>query len=203
MKIARLVDRLKKDRGVKCTLVHTGQHYDFAMSEVFFQELRIPTPDVFLNVGSGSHAEQTAKIMTGFEAVLLEEKPDLVIVAGDVNSTLACSLTAAKLNVRVAHIESGLRSFDRTMPEEINRVVTDTLSDIYFVSEQSGVENLLREGAGKKSIHLVGSVMIDPIVNMAGAIHRSTVLRRLDLKPQNMPSYRSSARQCGLGGNVG
>ena len=149
MKIARLVDRLKKDRGTKCTLVHTGQHYDFAMSEVFFQELRIPTPDVFLNVGSGSHAEQTAKIMTGFEAVLLDERPDLVIVAGDVNSTLACSLTAAKLDVRVAHIESGLRSFDRTMPEEINRVVTDALSDIYFVSEQSGVENLLAKEPAK------------------------------------------------------
>jgi len=185
MKIARLVERLKKDRNFECLLVHTGQHYDFVMSEVFFQELRIPKPDVFLNVGSGSHAEQTAKIMIAFEAVLLDEKPDLVVVAGDVNSTLACSLTAAKLGVRVAHIESGLRSFDRTMPEEINRVVTDALSDIYFVSEQSGVENLIREGAAKKSIHLVGSVMIDPVLRMAKAIDRSRVLRRLDLKPQN------------------
>jgi len=185
MKIARLVERLKKNRGFECLLVHTGQHYDFVMSEVFFQELRIPKPDVFLNVGSGSHAEQTAKIMTTFEAVLLDEKPDLVVVAGDVNSTLACSLTAAKLHIKVAHIESGLRSFDRTMPEEINRIVTDALSDIYFVSEQSGVENLIREGAAKKSIHLVGSVMIDPVVRMAKAIDRSRILRRLDLKPQN------------------
>ena len=185
MKIARLVERLKKDRNFDCVLVHTGQHYDFEMSEVFFQELRIPTPDVFLNIGSGSHAEQTAKIMTAFETVLLNENPDLVIVAGDVNSTLACSLNAAKLHTKVAHIESGLRSFDRTMPEEINRLVTDSLSDIHFVSEQSGVENLLREGASKKSIHLVGSVMIDPLVRMAKAIERSRVLGRLDVEPQN------------------
>ena len=185
MKIARLVERLKQDRTTKCLLVHTGQHYDFEMSEVFFQELRIPRPDVFLNVGSGSHAEQTAKIMTGFEAVLLTERPDMVIVAGDVNSTLACSLTAAKLHVRVAHIESGLRSFDRRMPEEINRVLTDSLSDIHFVSEQSGVENLLREGASKKSIHLVGSVMIDPIVRMAKTIGRSRVRHRLNVKPRD------------------
>jgi len=184
MKIARLVERLKKDRSTKCLLVHTGQHYDFEMSEVFFQELRIPTPDIFLNVGSGSHAEQTAKIMTGFESILLNENPDLVIVAGDVNSTLACSLTAAKLHIKVAHIESGLRSFDRTMPEEINRVLTDSLSEIHFASEQSGVENLLREGASKRSIHLVGSVMVDPVVRMAKTIDRSRVLRRLALRPQ-------------------
>jgi len=184
MKIARLVELLKKDRSTICVLVHTGQHYDFEMSEVFFQELRIPTPDVFLNVGSGSHAEQTAKIMTGFETILLNEKPDLVIVAGDVNSTLACSLTAAKLHIKVAHIESGLRSFDRTMPEEINRVVTDSLSEIHFASEQSAIENLLLEGASKKSIYLVGSVMVDPVVRMAKTIDRSRVLRRLALRPQ-------------------
>jgi len=185
MKIARLVDRLKKDRRIDCILLHTGQHYNFAMSEVFFQELRIPTPDVFLNVGSASHAEQTARIMTSFETVLLDERPDLVVVAGDVNSTLACSLTAAKLHIKVAHIESGLRSFDRAMPEEINRIVTDALSDIHFVSEQSGVDNLLREGAGKKGIHLVGSVMIDPLVSKMKSIDRSKILRDLGLRPQD------------------
>jgi len=182
MKIARLVDHLKKNRRIDCQLVHTGQHYDFAMSEVFFQELRIPTPDIFLNVGSASHAEQTARIMTSFETVLLDRRPDLVIVAGDVNSTLACSLTAAKLDIIVAHIESGLRSFDRTMPEEINRIVTDSLSDLHFVSEQSGVDNLLREGANKKGIHLVGSVMIDPLVSKMKAIDRSKILSDLGLK---------------------
>ena len=184
MKIALLVERLKKNWRVECLLVHTGQHYDFEMSEVFFQDLRIPTPDIFLNVGSGSHAEQTAKIMTSFERVLIDEKPDLVVVAGDVNSTLACSLTAAKLHIKVAHIESGLRSFDRTMPEEINRVVTDALSDIHLVSEKSGVENLLREGAGKKSIHLVGSVMIDPLVSKMKLIDKSKIIRRIGLKPR-------------------
>jgi UDP-N-acetylglucosamine 2-epimerase (non-hydrolysing) len=182
MKISRLVERLKKNRQVDCLLVHTGQHYDFEMSEVFFQDLRIPKPDIFLNVGSGSHAEQTAKIMTAFESVLLDKKADLVIVAGDVNSTLACSLTAAKLHIPVAHIESGLRSFDRTMPEEINRIVTDALSDLHFVSEQSGVDNLLREGAHKKSIHLVGSIMIDPLVSKMKVIDRSKILKALGVK---------------------
>lgn len=185
MKIALLVDRLKKNRRVHCLLVHTGQHYDFEMSEVFFQELRISRPDIFLNVGSGSQAEQTGKIMTAFENVLMSEMPDLVVVAGDVNSTLACSLAAAKLNIRVAHIESGLRSFDRTMPEEINRIVTDTLSSYHFVSEKSGVENLLREGHDKKSIHLVGSVMIDPIVSKMKLIDRSKILRRVGVAAKN------------------
>lgn len=182
MKIAGLVERLKKNRRIDCALVHTGQHYDFKMSEVFFQDLRIPKPDIFLNVGSGSHAEQTAKIMTSFEAALLSKKPDLVIVAGDVNSTLACSLTAAKLHIKIAHIESGLRSFDRTMPEEINRIVTDALSDLHFVSEQSGVDNLLYEGASKKGIRLVGSVMIDPLVSKMRLIDRSKILRELGVK---------------------
>jgi UDP-N-acetylglucosamine 2-epimerase (non-hydrolysing) len=184
MKIARLVDRLKKDRKVACLLVHTGQHYDFEMSEVFFQDLNIPKPDVFLNVGSASHAEQTAKIMTAFEGVLIAESPDLVVVAGDVNSTLACSLTAAKVHIKVAHIESGLRSFDRAMPEEVNRIVTDTLSDIHFVSEKSGVENLRHVGARKKGIHLVGSVMIDPLVSKTEVIDRSEILGKVGVEQQ-------------------
>ena len=214
MKIALLVNRLKRDRKIDCRLVHTGQHYDLEMSDVFFNDLRIPTPDVFLNVGSGSHAEQTARIMTAFEPVLIDQRPDLVIVAGDVNSTVACSLTAAKLHVKVAHIESGLRSFDRTMPEEINRIVTDSLSDIHFVSEKSGVENLLREGANRKGIHLVGSIMIDPLVAMTKTIDRSPVLKRLDIRageyavltlhrPSNVDSPESLGEVCEVLRSVG
>ena len=185
MKIAHLVQRLKKDRSVDCRLVHTGQHYDFGLSEVFFRDLRIPKPDIFLNVGSASHAEQTARIMTAFEAVLLDQGPDLVVVAGDVNSTAACALTAAKLNIDVAHIESGLRSFDRTMPEEINRIVTDAVASYHLVTEQSGVENLIREGADKKRVFLIGNTMIDPLAAAMKQIDRSKVLRQLGLKPQS------------------
>jgi UDP-N-acetylglucosamine 2-epimerase (non-hydrolysing) len=185
IKIAHLVRQLKRDKSFESRLVHTGQHYDFEMSEVFFQELEIPKPDVFLGVGSGSHAEQTAKIISAFEKILLSDRPDLVIVAGDVNSTLACSLTAAKLNIKVAHIEAGLRSFDRTMPEEINRIVTDTLSSIHFVSEQSGLDNLRREGIDMKNVHLVGNTMIDPPSYKVKTIDRSKVLKKLDLKSRD------------------
>jgi len=185
MKIAHLVQRLKKDQSVECLLVHTGQHYDFGLSDVFFRDLRIPKPDIFLNVGSASHAEQTAKIMTSFEGVLLDQRPDLIVVVGDVNSTAACSLTAAKLNVKVAHIESGLRSFDRTMPEEINRIVTDAVASYYFVTEKSGIENLDREGADKKTVFLVGNTMIDPLAAAIKQVDRSKVLMQLDLKPQS------------------
>jgi UDP-N-acetylglucosamine 2-epimerase (non-hydrolysing) len=144
-------------------LLHTGQHYDYRLSQVFFEELGIPQPDVFLGIGSASHAVQTAKIMVAFEEVMVERKPDVVLVVGDVNSTLACALTAAKLRVPVVHVEAGLRSFNRDMPEEINRIVTDALSDLLFVSERSGVENLLAEGKAADRIHLVGNVMIDTL----------------------------------------
>ena len=184
IKIARLVRQLKRDKGFACRLVHTGQHYDFEMSEVFFRELDIPKPDVFLGVGSGSHAEQTAKIISAFEKVLLAHRPDLVVVAGDVNSTLACSLTAAKLNIKVAHIEAGLRSLDRTMPEEINRLVTDTLSSIHFVSEQSGLDNLRHEGIDMKNVHLVGNTMIDPLAAKLKTIDRSKALKKIGVKPR-------------------
>jgi UDP-N-acetylglucosamine 2-epimerase (non-hydrolysing) len=146
------------------TLVHTGQHYDEAMSKVFFDQLGMPRPDVDLNVGSGSHAFQTAAIMTAFEPVLLKERPALVIVVGDVNSTIACALVAVKLGIKVAHVEAGLRSFDRTMPEEINRLLTDQISDLLFTTEASAEENLRREGIPPEKIHFVGNVMIDTLL---------------------------------------
>lgn len=148
-------------RNIPHLLVHTGQHYDMAMSDVFFQELHIPQPDIHLKVGSGSHAEQTARIMIGFEQVCLSQRPDLVVVAGDVNSTLACALTAAKLEIPVAHLEAGLRSFDRSMPEEINRILTDKISDILLTTEPSGTDHLRQEGIPDDSIHFVGNCMID------------------------------------------
>ena len=147
-------------------LVHTGQHYDASMSQIFFDELELPKPDVNLEVGSGSHAWQTGEIMQRFEPVLLEYKPDWVFVPGDVNSTVACALVASKLGVKVAHVEAGLRSFDRTMPEEINRLVTDQLSDLLFTPSQDGDENLLREGIPAEKIRFVGNVMIDTLVRL-------------------------------------
>ncbi len=148
------------------TLVHTGQHYDANMSQVFFDELELPVPDVNLEVGSGSHAQQTAQVMLRFEPVLLEYRPDWVLVPGDVNSTLACALVASKLGVKVAHVESGLRSFDRTMPEEINRILTDHLADLLFTTEPSGNENLQREGIAPEKIRFVGNTMIDTLVRL-------------------------------------
>jgi len=183
IKIAQLVTKLKRDKRFRCRLIHTGQHYDFEMSEVFFRDLKIPQPDVFLGAGSDSHAQQTARIMTAFEEALTGRPPDLVIVAGDVNSTLACSVTAAKMNIPVAHIEAGLRSFDRTMPEEINRIVTDALSSLHFVTEQSGVENLRREGISTKTVHFVGNTMIDPLAANIKAVDRSRILNRIGVKP--------------------
>lgn len=144
-------------------ICHTGQHYDEKMSKVFFDELELPKPDFYLGVGGGSHAEQTAKIMIEFEKVLIEEKPDLVIVVGDVNSTIACSLTAVKLGIKVAHVEAGLRSFDRGMPEEINRILTDSISDYLFVTEPSGMVNLKNEGIDGSKVFYVGHVMIDSL----------------------------------------
>jgi UDP-N-acetylglucosamine 2-epimerase (non-hydrolysing) len=165
MKIAPLVHeiRARYRRKIRCRVVHTGQHYDYRMSEVFFRDLSMPAPDYYLGAGSGTHARQTAKIMIEFEKICAKERPDLVAVVGDVNSTLACSVTAKKMNIRVAHIEAGLRSFDRTMPEEINRIVTDALSDLLFVTERSAMENLRREGKKKSQIFFVGNVMIDSL----------------------------------------
>src|SRR5215831_15825097 len=156
MKIAPLVQEMGKRPELRVRLVHTGQHYDARMSQLFFDELKIPRPDIELEVGSASHAVQTAEVMKRFEPVVQAEGPDAVVVVGDVNSTIACALTAVKLGVPVAHVEAGLRSFDRTMPEEINRILTDAISQWLFVTESSGVTNLRREGVAEERIHLVG-----------------------------------------------
>jgi len=166
-------------------ICHTGQHYDEKMSKVFFQDLELPEPDFYLGIGSGSHAEQTARVMIEFEKILLKEKPDLVIVVGDVNSTIACSLTASKLHIKVAHVEAGLRSNDRLMPEEINRVLTDSISDFLFVTEKSGIENLKKEGVDDSKIFFVGNVMIDSIVHYQSKVDRSTILQDFQLSPFN------------------
>lgn len=169
MKIAPLLHELRGEgahgatNGLSWRLVHTGQHYDHTMSRVFFEDFELPEPDYFLDAGSGSHAEQTARVMVGFEKVCLEEKPDVAVVVGDVNSTLACSITAKKLHIEVAHVEAGLRSGDMAMPEEINRIVTDAVSDHLFVSERSGIENLRKEGRDEDQIHFVGNIMIDTL----------------------------------------
>jgi UDP-N-acetylglucosamine 2-epimerase (non-hydrolysing) len=163
IKIAPLVEEMRRYPTIQQVLLHTGQHYDDHMSRVFFDDLEIPAPDIYLGVGSGSHAEQTAKVMVAFEKVLLEERPDVLVVVGDVNSTLACAITAAKLWVPVAHIEAGLRSFDRRMPEEINRIVTDALSDLLFTTSRDANENLRHEGVPAERIFFVGNVMIDSL----------------------------------------
>jgi len=166
MKAAPLFRELQKYPAVRQLLVHTGQHYDVNMSDVFFQQLRIPAPDVNLQVGSKSHAQQTAEIMSRLEPVALEHRPDWVLVYGDVNSTVAAALVCSKLQIRVAHIEAGLRSFDRSMPEELNRLVTDQLSDLLFTPSQDANRNLEREGIPQEKIHLAGNIMIDTLVEM-------------------------------------
>ncbi|HTL16551.1 MAG TPA: UDP-N-acetylglucosamine 2-epimerase (non-hydrolyzing) [Patescibacteria group bacterium] len=168
-----------------CRLVHTGQHYDAKMSEVFFEELGIPAPDVNLGVGSGSHAVQTANIMTKFEPVCLEQKPDWVVVVGDVNSTLGCTLVCSKMGVKVAHVEAGLRSFDRTMPEEINRIVTDALADLLLTPSRDGDENLLKEGIPASRIKLVGNVMIDALVANLKKARASRILDKAQVVPKD------------------
>jgi UDP-N-acetylglucosamine 2-epimerase (non-hydrolysing) len=184
MKIAPIMAEMAKfpDR-FQQTLVHTGQHYDDEMSQVFFDDLDIPRPDVYLGVGSGSHAVQTAKVMLAFEPVLVGQRPDLVFVVGDVNSTLACTLVASKLHVPVAHVEAGLRSFDRTMPEEINRVLTDQIADLLFTTERDANENLLREGVAEHKIHFVGNVMIDTLLRHKDRALALDVLEEYDVDP--------------------
>jgi UDP-N-acetylglucosamine 2-epimerase (non-hydrolysing) len=166
MKVAPVYCALREKHISQQTIVHTGQHYDANMSDIFFGELGIPRPDINLQVGSGSHAKQTATAMDRLETVIVERRPDLVLLYGDVNSTMAASLVCAKLQVEVAHVEAGLRSFDRRMPEEINRIVTDRLSNLLFTPSQDGDENLLREGIRPESIFFVGNVMIDTLVRL-------------------------------------
>ncbi len=197
MKMAAICDAFKEHNDlepacpIKNVLVHTGQHYDANMSDSFFNDLDLPTPDIFLGVGSGSHSVQTAKIMEGFEAVVLNERPDIVLVVGDVNSTVACALVAKKTlyqrsdgssgGPQLVHVEAGLRSFDRTMPEEINRIVTDSISDILFTTEESANHNLRNEGINPKQIHFVGNVMIDTLLRHRAKAGESTILNDLHL----------------------
>lgn len=167
MKIAPIVRALRAQSALSFKIIHTGQHYDRDMNEVFFEELGIPQPDIFMGAGGGSHAQQTAKIMVAFEELCIAERPAAVLVVGDVNSTLACSISAKKLNIPVAHVEAGLRSGDMTMPEEINRLVTDSITDWFFVTEPSAVKHLEREGKPASAIHYVGHVMVDNVLFQA------------------------------------
>ena len=182
MKVAPLHSEFKKHTDVVHHLIcHTGQHYDEKMSKVFFEDLGLPKPDFYLGVGSGSHTEQTARTMIEFEKVITKERPDCIIVVGDVNSTIACSLVAVKMGIPVAHVEAGLRSFDRTMPEEINRILTDSIARYLFVTEQSGVDNLQQEGVAHDRVFLVGNVMIDSVARFLPKTEQSTIRQHLHL----------------------
>lgn len=184
MKVAPIWRAMDKRAHITKALVHTGQHYDDNMSKIFFDELRLPKPELYLGVGSGTHGAQTAKIMVEMEEALTRERPDVVVVVGDVNSTMATALVAAKIGIPIAHVEAGLRSFDREMPEEINRMVTDILADLLFTTEPSAESNLLREGIAKEKIHFVGNVMIDSLMFYRPMAEQSTVLGELDLEPK-------------------
>ncbi|TMA27931.1 MAG: UDP-N-acetylglucosamine 2-epimerase (non-hydrolyzing) [Deltaproteobacteria bacterium] len=183
MKVAPILAQLREREGVRQVLVHTGQHYDAKMSDVFFQDLGMPEPDVHLGAGSGSHAQQTAKVMVEIEPVLLRENPEVVVVAGDVNSTLAVALVAAKLGLRIAHVEAGLRSRDWSMPEEINRVLTDRLSQLLFTPSRDGDQNLAAEGIPEDRVHFVGNVMIDSLKAALPRARESRIHQRLELSP--------------------
>lgn len=171
-----------QENRIEVQLIHTGQHYDYNMSAVFFRELGIPEPDINLGVGAGSHATQTAKIMIGFEAICSQSRLDWVVVVGDVNSTLACAIVCAKLGIRIAHIEAGLRSFDKTMPEEINRLVTDALADLLFTPSQDANENLFREGIERSRVKFVGNIMIDSLIGNLPLARSSSILTELGVE---------------------
>ncbi len=213
MKVAPLYHALAGESWADPVLIHTGQHYDFNMSDAFFEDLGLPAPHVHLNVGSGTHAEQTGRVMIAYEKILMEKRPDLTIVAGDVNSTLACTISAAKLSVPVAHLEAGLRSFDRTMPEEINRIVTDVLSDLLWTPSEDADENLLKEGIPKTKIRRVGNIMIDSLEMLRNRIESEHAYIDLSLedkkyglvtlhRPSNVDSRESLAKICDTLGRV-
>ncbi|MBZ5695462.1 MAG: UDP-N-acetylglucosamine 2-epimerase (non-hydrolyzing) [Acidobacteriia bacterium] len=185
VKIAPLLRAMREHPEIQPLLVHTGQHYDEKLSDIFFRQMAIPEPDVNLEVGSGSQAFQTAEILKRIEPVLLEHRPDLLLVVGDVNSTIAASLAAAKLGIPIAHVEAGLRSFDRAMPEEINRVLTDSISDYLFVTERNAIENLLREGRPRERIYFVGNVMIDALQHFLPIARQSKIGAELGLMNGN------------------
>lgn len=196
MKIAPLMREMSRHpQKWRQTLVHTGQHYDYRMSQVFFNELGMPQPDVYLDVRSGSHAEQYARVLQTFEAVLKEHQPDWLVVVGDVNSTLACSLVAAQMRIPIAHVEAGLRSFDRTMPEEVNRVLTDHLADLLFTTEASGNRNLRSEGIPAEKIRFVGNTMIDTLVQLLPRTDDAKILSALDLYAASGGSGNGSSKQ--------
>ena len=182
MKVAPLHRAIKKLAGWTSKIVHTGQHFDAKMSDVFFTQLELPKPDFFLGIGGGSHTEVTAKIMVAFEKIVEEEKPDLIIVVGDVTSTLACTLVAIKMGIKVAHVEAGLRSFDRTMPEELNRILTDSVADYLFVTEESGMQHLKNEGVADERVFFAGNVMIDSLVRYQEKAKTTTILEDLGLR---------------------
>jgi len=205
IKIASILRACRKAPDIESLLVHTGQHYTENMSKTFFEELDIPTPDINLEVGSGSHAQQTADIMKRFEPIVMEHNPNAVLVVGDINSTIASALVAAKLGIRIVHVEAGLRSFDHTMPEEINRILTDAISDILFVTEPSGLTNLKREGIDGTKVQFVGNVMIDTLDFYKEKAAESRILGDLNLKakeyavvtlhrPSNVDQHQALAR---------
>ncbi len=185
MKVAPLHRAFLNYPDIESKIIHTGQHYDAKMSDVFFNQLELPKPDYFLGVGGGSHTQQTAKIMIEFEQVMKAEKPDIVLVVGDVNSTIACAMVAVKEHIPVVHVEAGLRSGDRRMPEEINRIMTDCISDQLFVTEIAGMNNLKRESIADEKVHFVGNVMIDSLVYYREKASRLTLLDEMGLKPKS------------------
>jgi len=194
MKVAPLHRAIKNLAGWTSKIVHTGQHFDAKMSDIFFTQLELPKPDFFLGIGGGSHTEVTAKIMLAFEKIIESEKPDLIIVVGDVTSTLACTLVAIKMGIPLAHVEAGLRSGDRTMPEEINRILTDSVANYLFVTEQSGLDHLKREGVPDEKVFFTGNVMIDSLVRYQEKAKSSSILVELGLKPSDTENRREVSR---------
>jgi len=194
MKVAPLHRAIKNLAGWTSKIVHTGQHFDAKMSDIFFTQLELPKPDFFLGIGGGSHTEVTAKIMLAFEKIVESEKPDLIIVVGDVTSTLACTLVAIKMGIPLAHVEAGLRSGDRTMPEEINRILTDSVANYLFVTEQSGLDHLKREGVPDEKVFFTGNVMIDSLVRYQEKAKSSSILVELGLKPSDTENRREVSR---------
>ncbi len=191
MKIAPIARSFNKTDKISYKILHTGQHYDQNMSDVFFEELGIKNPDYHLGAGGGTHAQQTAKIMVEFESICEKDRPDIVVVVGDVNSTLACSIVAKKMNIKVAHVEAGLRSFDLAMPEEINRMVTDSITDLFFVTEEQGMVNLKKEGKPDSSVHFVGHVMIDNLYYQLSKLEKmpSQTFKTTEYKQQQHSRY--------------
>ena len=185
MKVAPILEEFKNHQEIEAQLLHTGQHYDYEMSKIFFDELGIPKPDFHLGVGSGTHAEQTAKVMVEFEKVLEQEQPDWVIVVGDVNPTMACTIVANKMGIKVAHVEAGLRSYDRKMPEEINRILTDSIADLLLTPSIDGNMNLIKEGIAEEKIRFVGNIMIDTLFNMRKRSDESTIISDLGISEKS------------------